>query len=519
MKKVFFVDDEPLIAQGLRSITDWEDYGIQISGSANDGETALQRMKEEPVDLLITDIMMPRMNGLELIKKVKEIHPRTRFIVLSGYEEFDYVKAGIMLGIENYILKPINIDELESTIRHIKSDWEREAFNIFRYEDDWSVLRSNILQRWVLGEIEGQEFKHRAELLGIPLHYKYVQTQVFRIIAEEKPISQLNRTHRLSEECGVIAREAVETEDEVEVLCFPDGDEDVVVLYVSDHLEHQEAVLENAPVTAERISKMTGLPMWAVNGGISSDFHGVQQNYKQAKMVFQRYLITGQDKTVFMESVLPEEEESSVAPWDQEAYIKLLIEGKREAVGEFIESVLIALFQYDRIPRSTCLNTGIGLMLSAKDLENRPDYSEVFAPLARLNTLCGLIRHVVSVVQRSMNNREETIQHEYSGHVAFLVAQVKEHYAEELSLKTISQKLDMHPNYLGQLFQQEVGLSFSDYVNHYRIEKATQLLIHTDQKTTEIAASVGYIDTSYFYRQFKKYAGVSPTELRHMYTK
>ncbi|OPA80561.1 DNA-binding response regulator [Paenibacillus selenitireducens] len=519
MKKVFFVDDEPLIAQGLSSITDWQHYGIQITGSANDGETALQRIKEEPVDLVITDIMMPRMNGLELIKRVKEIHPRTRFIVLSGYEEFEYVKVGITLGIENYILKPINIDELESTIRHIRGDWEREKLNMFRYEEDWRVLQSNILQRWVLGEIEVQEFKHRAELLGIPLNYKYVQTLVFHIVSEEKSISRLHRPNGLSEECGAIARAAVETEDEVEVICFPDGDEDLVVLYVSDHLEHQEAVLENASVTAERISKMTDLPVWAVRGVISSDFQGVQHSYRQAKMVFQRYLITGQDKTVFMESILPEEEESSTAVWDQEAYIRLLIEGKQEAVVEFIESILPDLFKSSRIPRSTCLNTAIGLMLSAKDLEDRPDYSEVFAQLARINTLCGLIQHVVSVVQRSMNNREETIQHEYSGHVADLIEQVKEHYAEELSLKTISQKLDMHPNYLGQLFQQEVGLSFSDYVNHYRIEKATQLLIHTDQKTTEIAADVGYIDTSYFYRQFKKYAGVSPTELRHMYTK
>jgi two-component system response regulator YesN len=180
--------------------------------------------------------------------------------------------------------------------------------------------------------------------------------------------------------------------------------------------------------------------------------------------------------------------------------------------------MLLGQFENDIIPRSECMNMAIQLMLSAKDMEDRPDYSEVFAALARMNTIQGLIRHVISVVQRSLGNRD-TVQQEYSGHVAMLLEQVKEHYAEELSLKTLSQKLDMHPNYLGQLFQQEVGLSFSDYVNQYRIEKATQLLIHTDQKTAEIADSVGYTDTSYFYRQFKKYAGVSPTELRHMYTK
>ncbi|WP_235440518.1 response regulator [Paenibacillus sp. DMB20] len=137
MRKVFFVDDEPLIAQGLVTVMDWQKYDLHVSGSANDGIQALEKLKDEPVDLLITDIMMPRMNGLELIKKVKEMHPRTKFIVLSGYEEFEYVKVGITLGIQNYILKPINIEELEATIKHIRGDWEREELKRFRSEEDF----------------------------------------------------------------------------------------------------------------------------------------------------------------------------------------------------------------------------------------------------------------------------------------------------------------------------------------------------------------------------------------------
>ncbi|WMT38955.1 helix-turn-helix domain-containing protein [Paenibacillus sp. D2_2] len=322
--------------------------------------------------------------------------------------------------------------------------------------------------------------------------------------------------HGLSEECSAIAREAIEAEDEV--ICFPDADEDLVMLYVSDDPEHHHSILENAPVTAKRISELTGLPVWAISSVVSSDFHGVQDSYKQVKQVFQQCFISGQDRTVYMDGPSTKVESPKPVIWDQEKYIRLLIEGKQEPVIEFIEAVLPGQFKNNTIPRRECINMASQLMLIAKDMEDRPDYSEVFAPLARMNTMYGLIRHVVAVVQRSLGNRN-TVQQEYSGHVTILIEQVKEHYAEELSLKTLSQKLDLHPNYLGQLFQQEVGLSFSDYVNQYRIEKATQLLIHTDQKTAEIAISVGYTDTSYFYRQFKKYAGVSPTELRHMYTK
>lgn len=514
MRKVFFVDDEPLIAQGLATIVDWQDYDLHVSGSANDGLQALERLKEEPVDLLITDIMMPRMNGLELIKKVKEMHPRTKFIVLSGYEEFEYVKMGITLGIQNYILKPINIEELEATIKHIRGDWEREELKRFRSEEDWKILRSNILQRWVNGDIKSSELKQRAELLGIPLNYVSYQVYVLRLISDERPISQLYRLTSLADEyCRAFSEELG---GDHEVICFPDADDDIVVMSVA-MTEQRDAAREGMRNAMVKLRELTGLRMWCSEGNAGfNDFKDIQESYRKAKSHFNACLIAGDDMTLYSPPAEPETVQASSPSARPDTFAKLLIEGDVPSLQAYIESVLGGDSGEQTVPRGSCLNAAVQLMIAAKDMEKNPDYSEVFTPMHRINTLQGLRNHVWRIVERSLARLEEADQG-YSLHVSFLVEQVQHHYPDELSLKTLSQRLQMHPNYLGQLFQQEVGASFSDYLNQYRIEKATQLLLHTDQKTADIAFSVGYTDSSYFYRQFKKYTGVSPTEMRSMY--
>lgn len=523
MKKVLFVDDEPFIAKGLSSILEWDRYGIEIAGTANDGSSALDILREQPVDLLVTDIMMPRMNGLELIRRVKESGSRTKFVVLSGYEEFAYVKTGIRLGIENYILKPINLEELESTIRHIRGEWDREELEQVQIQEDWEILRSNVLQRWVSGEIESQEFKQRAELLGLPLKCEVYRLFVTRLVMDETLGDYDFCTSESAIKCREIAGvlERLKPKD-AEVVSFFDQDGDLVILYAHQALTDDSAAQELRTTVKEATNELEG-SFWIADGGVGSDFLGVQGSYRKAKSVFRRFLLPRDGETEFTccaELEVVGIDETVPIEWNEKSYLELLIQGRPEEVGRYVEEVLSGASTSlgGLIPRQSCLNIALRLMLAAKEQEESPDYSEVFASLGRISSLPGLMRHVVTVVQRSLD-KQGNVREEYTTHVAFMIEQVHRHYSEELSLKTLSQKAGLHPNYLGQLFQQEVGSSFSDYVNQYRIEKATQLLLNTDRKTAEIALSVGYLDTSYFYRQFKKYSGVSPTELRQMYTK
>ncbi|WP_270168972.1 response regulator transcription factor [Paenibacillus sp. SYP-B4298] len=595
MRTVFVVDDEPLITKGLHAILDWEQYGLRIVGSAPDGRAALEQLKQQSVDLLITDIQMPVMNGLELIKRVKAISPRTKFIVLSGYEEFQYVKEGMTLGIENYILKPINIVELESTLKLCLQDWEREEINLFRSEVDWKLLLNNVLQRWVNGEIELSEFVQRAQLLGIPQGYGHFRAVTLRLLGEGRPLQELCRIDKLAEQSEALLREQLG--EAAELICFNDLADDIVVLL--DSRPWKDSHL--APMllqVAEQLHGHTGLPVWISIGSPWQPGQGIEVSYQSAKSGYEQYLMTGsrpvaimggwltgcerahshssstaadgraipsepysggatdsgrqpspgagfgaegsashgaglppaeeRGANVYSESqagddvggaaALQAEAESCMAVQPKpelESFTKKLIDGRSEEIEQHIEAVLSAPPEQAILRRQPYINAALQLMLAMKEMEGSSDYSELFMPISQLATLAELRRHVLELAG-SLNERLGTEQTSYSPHVAQLLEHVQMHYGEDMSLKTLSQQLDIHPTYLGQLFHQEVGTSFSDYVNHYRIEKATQLLLHTDLKTSDIAREVGYLDSSYFYRQFKKYAGVSPTELRQM---
>lgn len=168
MRNVLLVDDEPLIVEGMQSIIDWNANHMQIADTARNGVEALAKLDGLSVDLVITDIMMPQMTGLELIREIKVRSPLTKFIILSGYEEFNYVREGITLGVENYLLKPVNIDELEATIKHMQHDWECEEIRQIQMDQSWRILRNNILQRWANETIDAKEFRERAAA-GNPL--------------------------------------------------------------------------------------------------------------------------------------------------------------------------------------------------------------------------------------------------------------------------------------------------------------------------------------------------------------
>lgn len=180
MYKVFIVDDEPFIIEGLYDIVDWSSFGMEIVNHAGNGQAALQALSSQPVDILITDISMPLMNGLDLIREARRVQPEMKVIILSGFNEFEYLKEGMQLGIENYLLKPINVEELESTLRNTASKLDHtvtpqtdDAYGI-------QILKDNILHRWLTGQIAATEFEERARFMNLSLEASDVAVAILR---------------------------------------------------------------------------------------------------------------------------------------------------------------------------------------------------------------------------------------------------------------------------------------------------------------------------------------------------
>ncbi|HEY2495061.1 MAG TPA: response regulator [Paenibacillus sp.] len=521
MRNVLIVDDEPLILQGLRSVIEWEDYGLRIAGQACNGEEALSFLQnhDEAIDILITDITMPKLTGLELIQQVKVFDSKMRFIILSGYEQFEYLKAGMTLGIDNYILKPINIKELESTLYQITEELNQEDVELFRAMGDWKVLRNNILNRWVTGDIDPQELQHRSEVLGISLEYSFFTVAVIRLITEHEGDEGQLKMHRnqLMEECYRITMQTVVELGTINGFVDTEGD---IVLIVAEMVEDENKerihyVLRQVQYTIKHELEQS---VWITLGSKKRIFQEVPHSYEKAKSLYVDHLMLPGYPIIDIDQLPKMDLHEEKLEIDYEAFSKLVLSGERESANEFIAETFRRLLGWGGLTRIDNYNVAIKLMLMAKNMEKNTDFSTVFNPLFHIHTMEQLVYHVQENVTATLDQLS-LVDDELSPNMRYMVSEVSKHYREELSLKTLSQRMNMHPNYLGQIFQKEMGRSFSDYVNQFRIEKARQLLLQTTLLTNEVATEVGYLDPTYFYRQFKKAVGVSPTELRNMYKK
>ena len=178
MFKVLIADDEPFILEGLMAAIPWEDFDLLVVNTIMTGRAALEILLAEEIDILITDIRMPEINGIELIQEIRQRKLPVKCIVLSGYSDFNYVKETAKLGIENYLLKPINLDECFSTLSGVVEKLEEEKLQQSIYSEGMEILQDNVILRWMSGEIEEEELRERSELLSINLQGGFVSVVI-----------------------------------------------------------------------------------------------------------------------------------------------------------------------------------------------------------------------------------------------------------------------------------------------------------------------------------------------------
>ncbi|MBE9913627.1 response regulator transcription factor [Paenibacillus donghaensis] len=506
MYKVFIVDDEPFIIEGLYDILDWSSFGLEIVGYAENGRQALDALATTPVDLLISDISMPVMNGLTLIAEARKLHPELKVIILSGFNEFDYLKEGMKLGIENYLLKPINVEELESTLRNtvekMNSISSGELYSAF----DVQILKDNTLYRWLTGQIEASEFRERMELLELDFENPYFVVAIVRSVG--KTADGLNRLGALLQE-------------EREVTSFRDRDGDLVLI---GNLRHWTEGKKRFLDLLERLSYELIRLNEPAQIGVGSVFQPREEaaaSYKEAKQALEYFMVLP-DRLIIDYKLLEEKGKTSriELPFQWEEYAKLILARDNEGLTHKIKDDFVQLQKLDGIRPEDLRNAALELVIRFKmELEQikHTDESDIFKKGLGNVRSSDTFDHLVHSLQEVAKATVESLLQDVKNPVVNQVlAHIHEHYADELSLKTLGAQYHIHPVYLGQLFHKETGDSFAEYINKYRIEKAKEQLKNTNLKVHEIAKNVGYWETGYFYKQFRKYVGISPTDFKSL---
>ncbi len=503
MKKVMIVEDEELILQGIRNILDWEALGLEVVHMAHDGTEALQMWEEEPVHIVVTDISMPEMDGLTLLRKIREKEEQVRFIILTGYDEFDYAREAIRLEVENYILKPINEEELERQLRETVRKLEEMDKKKLRYIDEKTQW-----MHFLNGKSKNEEYGKFAKMLGLEEDHGNYCAAVMKWNMEgfkEKKITD------------VIME--LKKESRMKIVHLP-PDNLLMILADSDFEEAGGGVQEYFSELQNQIESRFDIMTFIGVGPSFQSFEQLPEAYRVARKL-QKYLIIEGYGSCLSQGQIRSRKTEDIR-MDETQLRKLILKKEKEAAVDYMEDLFINNVRKEASAGSL-YQTAVKMAMLLQDIKKEYklesdrfyDLTELIETIFGADDILGIKTAFISeIIEIIVCLHEEDSQ--YTPVVRQIMSEVQQNYKEDMNLKTMAYKYHMNASYLGQIFQKEVGCSFARYLSNTKNSIAKDLILNTNMKINDIARQVGYPDTSYFYRKFKQCYGVSPASLREM---
>ena len=536
MLKVFLVEDEVVMRNGIKNNIPWEQEGFEFVGEASDGELAYPLIKREKPDILITDIRMPFMDGLELSRLVKKELPQIKIIILSGYNEFDYAKTAIRIGVTDYLLKPISSAKLLEAVKKVGDMIEKEQDNVRLMERYEKEMEENILQEkhklWgalASNRLSTIELLEKGQHLGMDFTASAYLVFLFKLMQEGDATGCSDELNRASEKVNSLSSTWEK------VLSFDRSPEGWAFLIKG---ESETEVLETFDETKkELLNLVAAYPKVEYFGGLGSIVQrigDIQNSYKEAARAFSsRFFLDANQIADSAEMVSVQNEE------DGKIDVSKMLSKKREhelvekffknGTVEEVDSFLDELFQ--NIGEQNCKSllyrqyVVMDLFFCATDfLENLEIGTEELPEECRdINQIvekagnAQSLRHQIGILfSETMMLRDGHSKKKYSKLLEDAKAFIDENYKhDDMSLNMVAAQVNISPSYFSTIFSNEMGQTFVEYLTYVRLEKARELLMCSNMRTAEIGYEVGYKDSHYFSYIFKKVVGCSPKEYRN----
>lgn len=524
MYRILIVDDERIIRVGLKKIIDWDEHGIEIAGEASNGLEALESFRSLKPDLVLTDIKMPVMDGFELIKEIRKDSAKTKIIIISGYDDFQYAKEALKYGVENYIIKPINKEELSSTLLGAVEKMQSEADDRLRSREDEFVIKDSILYRLVTNRISIRELKEKSDLLHIDGKDKFFSVAIVRFL-KPKRSSLIDIADESSSVWDCITGVLSETAgNELNYNVFVDLNGDTVILFHSDSdsiSAQTDAILRKC---IQSINARLKLEAFIAVGGVQQGAESVHLSYRLASDLLQYYIIFPRNLVLTGETLERENKtRHEIFPIDKERLASLIQGGRNDDITRYFamlhdgvsgaSGLSVEQMNAFTVKLLTCLVNTIREAFPKPEgiLQN---YEDLFSGLLRQKTPEVLIMNAKNAALEIANLIRQNKQKPRSLTDQVIDYIANNYFNQDLSLKTISNKFGCKAPYLGQLLKRKTGELFSDYLNGVRVGYAREMLLNTHMKANEISERVGYSDPNYFYRVFKKITGTYPSDFR-----
>lgn len=531
MLKVFLAEDEFIIREGIKNNIDWQAHGYEFCGEASDGELAFPLIQKTRPDILITDIKMPFVDGLALSRLVKKELPETEIIILSGYEEFDYAKEAIQIGVARYLLKPINgetlLQEIDSVAEIILGKQkEKEIREKYQKEMEENSLRDqmDLFQHLVTGDCSMEELFSVADKLDLKIMAPWYSIVLLKIQSMK---------HDYEEYSGsivVVDERIVKLAEPEHVLIFDRALEGRAFLFKAD--SEEELLAYQKEYLGDVKEVLSGYANLRYFGGIGTPVNRLREipaSFEDASHAFaHRYLVAEScilDSSLLMQEGAAEHEDfriSAVNPEqiDRTKMQEFLRTGDLDEVVYFVDEFFGKLdggAMKSRIFRQyITMDAYFSIVDFLKGLGLQKD--EIEAPdqdSSILQDEKSAMDYIVRIMEKALVLREKKASSRYEDVVSEVIHYIEDNYAqEELSLNLLASHVNFSPNHLSMIFSQQTGQTLIRYLTDYRMNRAKELLRCSGKKSSVISMEVGYKDPHYFSYLFKKTQGMTPTQYR-----
>lgn len=508
--KVLIADDETIVLEGLKCIIDWEKAGFSICSQARTGDETLEKILHLQPELVLLDIKMPGLSGIEIVQSAREKGFRGHFIIISGYSDFTYAQSAIRYGVDFYLTKPIDEDELENAVLTVRKQIEEDqrsslALNQYRKNTRDAVIRSLLTGEFKdIPSLNLENLHLFTDIYQVVIYERYTKDP-FQITWDFADILRLtNRDYHSFEHINI-------------------SDREIILLKGNYSLEKFERLLTHFHTNPQKGSPLDSL--FLTYGRKVFWPEDIHLSYQDAFILSQRRFFCKHNQHVLGYDVLPEESEFSYHVTDEEAkhYSSMLCNyiqtQNRRSISDLLEEIQEHLnFCNDDIPALKRFLIDIYLQIKHKITQI---YGNVQIPFSSNSAFITLIdgKEYLYEILKILNEQFEMCMNAIGGPsgdtvVDDVIHYIKLNYRDNLKLEAIAPLFGYNSAYLGKIFTKRAGENFNSYLDRVRIEQSKILLADASLKVYEISERIGYKNVDYFHKKFKKYVGESPAEYR-----
>ncbi len=511
--KVFLVEDEITTREGIRDNVDWQSAGFVLCGEAPDGEIALPQIEASLPDVLITDIKMPFMDGLQLCKIIREHMPWMKIIIISGYTDFQYAQTAIKLGVTEYLLKPVSVQDLQAVLARVAVDLNQEKSERAylkrlrsQVEDNLFLLREKFLLRLVSGGESSISAIEQSQQLGLNILSPYYQVAILELRPPDG--MQICDYHTCQQVERLIADIAGNNND---VLITKKDIAGFVLILKgesADQLEQEGTFLVN--MLREEVESKTSCKLVTAAGLPQNRLGDLHQSFAQALVKVKS---------------LPEEMDTGKLERLDHSQLRHFLETAQPAdIEAYFEKSVRPYFDVAMRSRLLKHYLIVDLVLAAaqyvSDLGGNtskiiPSVYEADDFLAKFHTMQQVRTEVARLFATVMAFRDSQVENARSVVIQQAKNYISEHFSDSgLSLNEVAAQVNFSPNHFSAVFSNETGVTFRNYLMQTRLEHAKKLLATTKMKCSEVAFQCGYNDPHYFSIIFRKNHGQTPQQFR-----